>query len=240
MNLTKCENAHFYDADKYDRCPHCESMGIVSSSGSTVSPRRNNENSGTQKFLNPWGKIHKKEKKLEEKDEPKTASSQEEHGRAEVKDEEVRSRFVTEDSTQQEGSRQDIQEAEEKVSLSAVIEQAKVDKDDIKTVGYFGNTAGIEPVVGWFVAIEGPAKGISFELITGKNSIGRASTMSVVIVQDNKVSRERHTTVMYEPNGRKFYLLAGESNGMVYLNGEILLENKELQKGDSEQLLKRN
>ena len=23
MNLTKCSNGHYYDADKYPSCPHC-------------------------------------------------------------------------------------------------------------------------------------------------------------------------------------------------------------------------
>lgn len=27
MNLQKCENGHFYDADKYPTCPHCQMMG---------------------------------------------------------------------------------------------------------------------------------------------------------------------------------------------------------------------
>lgn len=27
MNLQKCENGHFYDADKYQSCPHCQKMG---------------------------------------------------------------------------------------------------------------------------------------------------------------------------------------------------------------------
>lgn len=27
MNLTKCSNGHFYDADRYDSCPHCNGSG---------------------------------------------------------------------------------------------------------------------------------------------------------------------------------------------------------------------
>lgn len=23
MNLKKCDNGHFYDADRYEKCPHC-------------------------------------------------------------------------------------------------------------------------------------------------------------------------------------------------------------------------
>ncbi|MCD7774512.1 MAG: FHA domain-containing protein [Clostridiales bacterium] len=27
MNLTRCENGHFYDADRFDSCPHCNDLG---------------------------------------------------------------------------------------------------------------------------------------------------------------------------------------------------------------------
>ena len=27
MNLKKCENGHFYDADTYSSCPHCGVSG---------------------------------------------------------------------------------------------------------------------------------------------------------------------------------------------------------------------
>ena len=27
MNLTKCKNGHYFDADKYPNCPHCASSG---------------------------------------------------------------------------------------------------------------------------------------------------------------------------------------------------------------------
>lgn len=28
MNLTRCENGHFYDADRFDTCPHCNQTAI--------------------------------------------------------------------------------------------------------------------------------------------------------------------------------------------------------------------
>ena len=37
MNLTRCNNGHFYDKDKFDHCPHCASAGMGGGeSGSTV------------------------------------------------------------------------------------------------------------------------------------------------------------------------------------------------------------
>lgn len=41
MNLQRCDRGHFYDADKFARCPHCEAgTGVVSPSGaySPVNP----------------------------------------------------------------------------------------------------------------------------------------------------------------------------------------------------------
>lgn len=28
MNLTRCENGHFFDAERYDTCPHCNQTGV--------------------------------------------------------------------------------------------------------------------------------------------------------------------------------------------------------------------
>ena len=83
-------------------------------------------------------------------------------------------------------------------------------------------------MVGWLVAVEGPEKGNSYNLYSGKNFIGRSSTMDVVIVGDDKVSRDKHTAVMYDPMAKKFFLLSSDSNGMVYFNGSALMDNHEL------------
>lgn len=37
MNLTRCENGHFYDADKYASCPHCSAAVLPADDGVTVS-----------------------------------------------------------------------------------------------------------------------------------------------------------------------------------------------------------
>lgn len=125
------------------------------------------------------------------------------------------------------------QMAPEKPSLQDSYRMAAVDQDDVvKTIGAFGGRDGNEPVVGWLVAMTGPNRGTDYTLVAGKNTIGRSSMMDVVIVGDQQVSRDKHTTIMFDPMSRSFYLLANESNGMVYYNGEILLENKKLQDHD--------
>lgn len=114
-----------------------------------------------------------------------------------------------------------------------------------KTLGYFEkkekkesiengdkHTTFTEPVVGWIVAIAGPHFGESFPIVSGQNSIGRSSVNKIVISKDNSVSREKHAQLIYDPKGLNFFLRAGESSGLVYLNGECFFDVRKLTKKD--------
>lgn len=104
--------------------------------------------------------------------------------------------------------------------------------DDLKTVSFYKEKIGTEPVVGWLVCIDGNSKGKSFELKAGKNFIGRSSQMDIVLNEDSSVSRERHAVVIYEPKSRKFIAQPGESRELFYLNDVVVLENNEIKLGD--------
>jgi hypothetical protein len=80
---------------------------------------------------------------------------------------------------------------------------------------------GIDPVIGWLVCLDGPDKGRDFRLHTEKNFIGRAPSMDVSVVGDDTISREKHATVIFEPKRGEFWLIPGDSSGLVYLNGEV-------------------
>lgn len=81
---------------------------------------------------------------------------------------------------------------------------------------------GIDPVVGWLVCLDGPEKGKDYRLHTEKNFIGRATSMDVIIAGDDAISREKHATITFEPKKQTFWLVPGDSTGLVYLNGEVL------------------
>lgn len=100
--------------------------------------------------------------------------------------------------------------------------------DDGKTVGIFKKTVGKDPVVGWLVAIKGKHYGESFTLKTGRNFIGRARDMDVVLSADESVSRNKHAVVLYDPKANLFILQPGESRELTYLNGNVLLDSKEI------------
>ena len=82
--------------------------------------------------------------------------------------------------------------------------------------------SGVEPVVGWLVCIEGPDKGRDFRVHSEKNFIGRTPAMDICIMNDDAVSREKHATITFEPKKQTFWLVPGESSGLVYLNGEVV------------------
>ena len=86
----------------------------------------------------------------------------------------------------------------------------------------------ISPVCGWLACIDGPRQGLSFALHSGKNFIGRADDMDVRLPGDDAVARRNHAIISYDPKNRTFMLLPGDSEGLVYLNGEAVYEARRL------------
>jgi len=86
----------------------------------------------------------------------------------------------------------------------------------------------VSPVCGWLACIEGPRQGVSFTLHSGKNFIGRADDMDIRLPGDDAVARRNHAVIAYDPKDRVFTLIPGESEGIVYLDGEATYEARRL------------
>ncbi len=84
------------------------------------------------------------------------------------------------------------------------------------------NTGSFPPVIGWLVCLEGPDQGRDFRLKAEKNVIGRSSIMDVCIPSDTAISREKHASLIFDPKKQIFWLLPGDSAGLVYHNGEAV------------------
>lgn len=91
------------------------------------------------------------------------------------------------------------------------------DSDTGKTVGIFQKTMKMEPVVGWFVCIEGPDKGKDFRILAKNNSIGRSEKMDICIKGDSTISRENHARIGYDEKHNAFHLIPGESANNIYI-----------------------
>lgn len=76
-----------------------------------------------------------------------------------------------------------------------------------------------DPVVGWFVCIEGPSRGKDYRIHRGRNFIGRSENMDICIAGDKHISRDKHAIVIYDPKSNEFMIQPGESREMVYHNG---------------------
>ena len=105
--------------------------------------------------------------------------------------------------------------------LQKKIEDAK-EKEGQVTVGYYG-TLGMEPVVGWLVAVAGNHFGEDFKLKTGRNFIGRSTEMDVKLTGDSSVSRDRHAVIVYEPRGNVFLVQPGDAKELFYINERVVL-----------------
>lgn len=108
--------------------------------------------------------------------------------------------------------------------------------DDEKTIGYWGvgsaSSVAKEPCVGWLVCTKGIHFGEDYRLKSGKNFIGRDSSMDVCLSHEGKVSRDKHAIVIYDPKQNCFLAQPGESSELFYLNGNLVISAEKLQKGD--------
>ena len=89
-----------------------------------------------------------------------------------------------------------------------------------------------DPVVGWLVCLEGPDRGRDYRLHSEKNFIGRSPLMDVCVSGDDTVSREKHGVVIFDPKKQAFWVLPGDSSGLVYLNGEIVHSPAQMKRDD--------
>ena len=86
-----------------------------------------------------------------------------------------------------------------------------------------------DPPVGWLVVVKGPGQGRFVALGNGSNSIGRDESERVRIdFGDETISRRGHSTITYDPRGKKFYLQHGAGKNLTYLQGNPVLAPTEL------------
>lgn len=193
MNLVKCTNGHFYDAERYQDCPHC------------AAPALRDDNLTVPLVRAP---VH---------DAVTVALNQTDAAQPQAA---MASQVPVQSS---------LQEAVRAAETGMVHTPTGGEE---KTIGFFSETMGSEPVVGWLVCVEGKHLGEDFKLKSGRNFIGRSSIMDIALARDSTVSRERHAIVVYEPRGNLFLVQPGESKELSYLNDEVVLAPKELKMHD--------
>jgi len=91
-----------------------------------------------------------------------------------------------------------------------------------------------DPVVGWLAIISGPGVGSFVRLGYGMNSIGRSDDQRCRLnFGDEKISRQNHANLTYDPRGRKFYLQHGGGQNLTYIENQPVLQAVELKGGEN-------
>ncbi len=90
-----------------------------------------------------------------------------------------------------------------------------------------------DPPVGILLVISGPGRGRLLSFGYGMNTIGRGAGQRVRLdVGDDRVSREDHARIVYDPVAGRFHLMHGGGPNLTYRAGEPVLEPVELHDGD--------
>lgn len=92
---------------------------------------------------------------------------------------------------------------------------------------------GIDPVVGWFVVVNGDNKGSYYMIHSENNYIGSSTDNDICLKDDETVSRENHAFVTYDENTKVFYFTPGTVRSIVRMNGNALLQTAELKAYDT-------
>lgn len=121
---------------------------------------------------------------------------------------------------------------EEGLDTTRPLQEPGGKSEEGKTIGIYRKRLGLEPVVGWLVAISGPEKGRDYRIISDKNFIGRSEKMDICIRGDETISRDNHAVITYNPKKQIFRLLPGDSKRLAYLNNEEVIEAEQLSPHD--------
>lgn len=103
-----------------------------------------------------------------------------------------------------------------------------------RTIGIFMDETQNLLTVGWLVCVFGNEKGKNYTIHSGRNFAGRSQEMDIVLSDDMSIVREKHFSIVYDPKGIAFYLVAGE--GHTYINGETISAEVRIFDGDEIQV----
>ena len=234
MKVLQCSNGHFFDVDTYETCPHC---GAEVKSDSA--PKKEKSHS----FFK-IGKGKTEESKLEFSKSENSKSDGKLNFKKDEKSQEVSPENsdgyyseVTEVSNNSFGSAiagnsyVDSEDEITEVGDSFRVDDADIEVTEVLNFSGFGSapvTRNANPPVGWLVCISGMYFGNTYPIKAGKNSVGRDSSNMIAIIGDPTVSNLKHLWITYEPRKREFFIQPGESSGLVYLNGENVMDVRQI------------
>lgn len=211
----QCPLGHYYNGDKYSECPVCSANPAPSTP--------------VKQMTESMFSIQKEDQKTSVLPVGHTASTFQDASGQDVS-EPIRPQSPVEEQVSNGVSHTSLTHSSLQEAVDAVTSHK--DTEDVKTVAMWNAPVGSEPVVGWLICVKGEYFGQSFSLKAGNNSVGRAMNMDIHLAQEDSVSRNKHCVVTYEPNTQVFFVQQGESSGLTYLNGEMIMTPSKMKAKD--------
>lgn len=252
MNVIKCANGHFYDGDILQCCPECGEIAVSQSLSVPMPAQNKRKGLFGRKKQNDAQDLQTSQSRNPAMAVPDSFNNMPGSSSAPAYESNPTEALNPEDLQAATAAKKPSMAGDvaysgtaNSGSLADKVRSASASSDG-KTMSYFSavmnsssdaahqdnKTGQVDPVVGWLVCIKGPNYGESYSLGAGVNSIGRSENNRIVIGNDNAVSREKHTFIIYEPKHKQFYIKPGDSTGLTYVNDEYLLDNRILVSGD--------
>lgn len=249
MNLIKCPNGHFYDASKFQFCPHCSSINPASNDLTVPLTGGINGHQEDVMTVPATGAVAQMNVSF-----PQNVSATPSFNPVPSQGIEDMKTVPIANGAQQVAPPPALAQAAPIPFPAPVVPAPPVPPvppvdpaktapimDDQKTVGLSsitvtgpaGTKRSVEPVVGWVVVINGPERGRSMQLKSGRNFVGRAPGNDILLKEDTTVSREKHAIIVFEPRTQTFLVQPGTSKELFYVNDEVVLDTKKIEAYDT-------
>ena len=89
----------------------------------------------------------------------------------------------------------------------------------------------LNPVVGWLVCVEGPARGNDYRVHAGYNYIGRDAG-DIAIRGDQQISRQNHAMIAYDESEKAYYVGPSAGRNLIKVNNKTVLNPVEIKSFD--------
>ena len=214
MNVVKCSQGHFYDADKFTVCPHC---GVA------------------QQELTQSNSVVRKDETVALREEEIQAweYKQEMYENSTVKGKRTKGTFLGKKRKSEVFSGQNESVYTGPITIKTATIQQTIQTEQPMPMSMTGAPVVAAHVaapvrergctVGWLIFLNGKDKGTTCELKSGNNFIGSGADMDVQIRNDSKVAHKNHAKIVFEPNKQEFFVAPGDSSELVYLGEDVVM-----------------
>lgn len=224
MEITRCPNGHYYDADKCPTCPVCanengtQEFTLAGELNSPLPPQPAPTVAGYTPTEPVKGGFN-----VDGASVPPQAMKTEAFKGGNEKMDTVSKTAPVDDPNGQADTKKKVEDYDQTKPANLNGESGANSQAASGNNGYTSAVpTAFNPVTGWLVCIKGPNKGMDFRIHSQNNYIGRAKHMDICIPGDPCISGEKAANLIYDYKGKKFLIAAGTGLTLTYLNGEIV------------------